>query len=118
MGRPRKNDVIPDDEPQIVRFEMKLNLADPRERELAEILRGFKDNRKGSQAVKQFSYEGATGKSWLTGRPMQLLPATVTVQGVPAPSSAPANAVPLKILNQADLDALDDDLSDWGSKAS
>jgi hypothetical protein len=97
------------------RFDMKLDLTDDREREVSEFLASFKGKREASRMVKQILFERKTGLDWYTGRPLHnpLVAAPVAGTALRAEAAERATATPV-IFNPDDLDALDEDLGDWG----
>ena len=102
------------------RFDMKLDLSDPREEEVNNFLKARKGE--ASQLVKMLIYQYATGRDWYTNLPLQpaLQPVTRSLPVVQEPQDKGSNvenrALLPEIFNEDDLDALDDDLSSWGNK--
>jgi len=102
----------------IERFDMKIYPdEDEREQVVAACLGEFKEKNEASKWVKMLIYQAKTGRDWYTRQPLQLAPATSPIASVPAAQEASSLTRKRQVIfNTEDLDALDQDLSDWGRR--
>ncbi len=67
-----------------IRFNFRLNPRRPKERVILEFLRDHAENYDASRIIKQALYEMATGRSWITDQPLQVV-AAVSEEAAPSP---------------------------------
>lgn len=92
------------------KFNFRLNLANPKERRIWEFLQSHASSREASRVAKQILYEGFTGRSWLTDRPLQSSLST------PAVATSDSQPEPAVLYNEQDLQDLETGLGDWWSQ--
>ena len=90
------------------KFNFRLNLANPKEQRIWEFLQSHASSREASRVAKQILYEGFTGRSWLTDRPLQ--------NSLSTPSASDGQPEPAILYNEQDLQDLETGLGDWWSQ--
>ena len=89
------------------KFNFRLNLANPKERQIWEFLQSHASSREASRVAKQILYEGFTGRSWLTDRALQ------SHGSVPLERTAEQPTEPPVLYIEQDLQDLEAGLGDW-----